>query len=139
MKKLVILLSLMVFACSSDDNERENHNNVPQEDTLIGTWELIESYGSDGSNDSQWSVVQEQFRYTYTFRVDNSMRWDDNYDCDGVYENNTPDFLEINFDCTDSQFTGTYHMAFENHNLILIPEPNCPEACALKFRKISSN
>lgn len=138
MKKLLILLSLMVFACSSDDNDRERQNSVPQEDTLNGTWELIESYGSDGSNESQWSIVQEQFRYTYTFKNDNTVTRS-SFECEGNYNNDPLDYIEIMFDCTLIQFFDAYYFEFDNHNLILIPEPNCPEACALKFKKISSN
>jgi hypothetical protein len=138
MKKLIIILSLLVFACSSDNNDSEDQNSMPQEDTLIGTWELIEAYGSDGSGESQWSEVQEQFRYTYTFKNDNVVNRS-SFECDGSFENDPFDYLEIMFDCPEIQFFEAYYLSFENHDMVLTPDPNCPEACALKFKKTGFN
>jgi hypothetical protein len=139
MKKLVILLSLMLVACSSDDdNVVAEGNNVPQEDTLIGTWKLFEEQiFSSNSGNMVWIPVSEPFNHTYTFRTDNSVTRS-NLDCDGTYENNPADYLEVTFDCPEYLFVKEHYISFDNHNLILTPPGSCDEAgvCAYKYEKI---
>ncbi|MCF1191118.1 hypothetical protein LRR18_05930 [Mangrovimonas sp. AS39] len=143
MKKLVILLSLMVFACSSDDNDKENQTNTPHEDTLIGTWKLIEhKIFSISSGEMVWITITEPFNFTYEFGEDNSLIRS-NYVCDGTYENNPTDYLVTTFDCPEFPLPDVreYHLSFENHNLVLIEPGSCDEsgACGYKFSKVISN
>ncbi len=142
MKKLVMLLSLMVFTCSSDDNDRENQNNVPQEDTLLGTWELIElKVQVNNSEETEWNSVPESFRYTYIFDDNNIVTRSNYINCEGTYENNPDDYIEITFDCPEYPDYREYFVSFEEHSLILTPPGSCDEsgACASKYRKVISN
>lgn len=143
MKKLVILLSLMVFACSSDDNDIENQNNVPQEDTLIGTWKLIElETPITNSDETQWEPVPDWFSHTYSFNADFTVTRT-GYDCDGTYENDPANYLVRTFDCPGFQNPDIqeYIISFDNHNLILGKPEGCDEAgaCASKYEKVISN
>ena len=138
MKKLVILLSLMVFACSSDDNDRENQNNEPKEDTLLGTWKLIELEVLMTSSDQTfWQPVPDWFSHTYSFNADFTVTRT-GYDCDGTYENSPTDYIEITFECPGNSDYREFNISFDNHNLILTPPGSCDEsgACASKYEKI---
>ncbi|MCF1191117.1 hypothetical protein LRR18_05925 [Mangrovimonas sp. AS39] len=145
MKKLVILLSLMVFACSSDDDNNivPQGNNEPQEDTLIGTWKLIEFNLLDhNTSETQWWSVPEWISHTYSFNADFTVT-QTGYDCEGTYENDPADYLVRTFDCPGfpNPDIQEYIISFDNHNLILAKPDGCDEvgACASKYEKVVSN
>src|SRR5699024_9416498 len=107
---LSVLLSLT--GCSHDDT------NI-QENNLLGTWKLIETYGSDGGSNPQWTTVSNG--YTYTFGDDGTLI-SDRFTCNGSYTLLSQNQVKISFDCTDSQFNLVYNFTFKNQNLILIPD-----------------
>ena len=128
MKSFFYILIIILLSCNSDDK------NV-NKDSIIGTWKLIELYGSDGT-EGNWNTVNGG--HTYTINIDNTVS-SSNYTCIGDYFIN--DELEyslfINFDCQNIVFNGNYKFEFENGQLILYWNPiNCDEGCAEKYFKI---
>ncbi len=128
MKSIILILSmfLSLTSCSDDDTKS-------QETSIIGTWQLIETYGSDGGSNPQWTSVDNG--YIYTFNNDGSVI-SDRFTCNGNYTLSSNQ-ITITFDCTDSQFNLTYEYLFENEKLILTPVlSNCDEGCGEKYKKI---
>ncbi|HTO34787.1 MAG: hypothetical protein RBR78_01180 [Flavobacteriaceae bacterium] len=132
MKKLFLFTVLLSFAfiangCSDDDKSKKIDNSI------VGTWKLIEEYGSSGGA-GQWYPVENG--YTYSFE-ENNILVSNRFSCNGTY-NETTDSLTINFDCSDSQFYLTYDVSFENNYLVLTPNPlYCDEGCAEKYQRIN--
>lgn len=134
MKKIFLITILLSFAfvvnsCSDDDNSKKIDNSI------FGTWKLIEVYGSDGGA-GQWTSVENG--YTYSFEEDNILN-SNRFSCNGTYSETSED-LTINFDCSDGQFYGTYNISFENNRLILTfisgTWGSCDEGCAEKYQRI---
>ena len=129
MKKFVIIVSLFFFISSCNNEE-----NKQQENSLVGTWKLIETYGGDGGSSSKWTKVNDG--YTFHFDSNNSII-SNKFSCNGIYHINSND-ININFNCTNSQFNQTYNYSIENGNIILKPSLlYCDEGCAEKFQKIT--
>lgn len=129
MKTIVLsfLCFISFFSCSDDENK-------PQENSIIGSWKLVEIYGSDGT-DAHWTPIENG--YTYSFTGSNTLI-SNRFQCNGTYSNQT-DSITINFDCPENQFNGTYGISFENDNLILSSDPlDCDEGCAEKYKRVAS-
>jgi len=128
MKSLILILSMLLSltSCSDDDTKA-------QEVSIIGTWKLIETYGSDGGSNPQWATVENG--YTYTFNNGGSII-SNRFNCNGSYTMSLND-ITINFSCSDSQFNLIYSYVFEDGKLILTPDlMNCDEGCGEKYQKI---
>ncbi|MEB2774050.1 hypothetical protein SYJ56_01960 [Algoriphagus sp. D3-2-R+10] len=127
MKYIIIVLALLLpFAGCSDVG-------APQGvDSVQGTWQLIETYGSDGGA-GNWMSIENG--YTYTFEEDNILL-SNRFSCNGTYVE-TADSLTIDFNCTDVQFQLVYGVSYEENRLVLTPDPaNCDEGCAEKFKRV---
>ena len=127
MKQLIFIFSILfLLSGCSEDNEKQ------QENSIFGTWKLVETYGSAGGQ-GQWTPVENG--YTYTFGEDGILI-SDRFSCEGTYIVDLNN-ITIDFDCQESQFHLTYGVSFENNNLILTPDPvNCDEGCAEKYQRM---
>lgn len=128
MKSIILILSMLLSltSCSDDDVK-------PQENDILGTWKLIETYGSDGGSNPQWTAVNNG--YTYTFNNDGTLI-SDRFTCNGSYSLLSQNQVTISFDCADSQFNLVYNFTFKNQYLILTPNlSNCDEGCGDKYEK----
>ncbi len=122
MKNMIYLfISILLFACSDDENVN----------TVIGSWQLVENYGSDGNAAPHWYPVEDGFIYTFT---NNGIINSSEYECSGTFDYNSSENITINFDCPDMSFNGSFDIVFENNYLILTPNPSsCDEGCSEKF------
>jgi len=129
MKHLILIFWLLftLSGCSDDDND------IEYRDELLGTWKLVEEFGSSGGP-GQWHKVKNG--YTYTFDGSGNLITD-RYSCKGTYQE-TVDEVTIEFDCPDSKYRVTAAVSFNNNHLILTPDPGvyCDEGCATKFKRI---
>jgi len=137
MKPIILILSMLLsFTSCSDDDTKS------QEENFLGTWKLIETYGSDGGSNPQWTIVDNG--YTYTFSNDGTFSSTRFTECTtGTYDvsNNTItlDYSCVGFDTGVENPPGTFveNYNFENGNIILTPTyMNCIEGCGYKFEKI---
>ncbi len=128
MKTILVLFGLIFSLTSCSDDE-----NKVQENSIIGTWKLVEVYGSDGAN-GQWNPIENG--YTYNFTEPNVLI-SNRFPCNGIFSTQS-DSLAISFDCGDNQFNMIYGISFDGQNLILSPDPiNCDEGCAEKYEKLA--
>ncbi|MCF6296335.1 MAG: hypothetical protein L3J25_11690 [Flavobacteriaceae bacterium] len=138
--KNLILSVLVISLISCTKNERI----IDQNTKMIGTWQLIEIFESEGASNPQWTEIENG--YTYTFNSDNSFISNRFLECtNGIYTvlNGilTLDFGCQNFDTGIESPAGTFieNYTFESGNLILVPEYlNCIEGCGYKFKKTTS-
>ncbi len=122
-----LFLSSLLSSCNSDD--KNNNDN-----SIIGTWKLIESYGSDGTQGS-WTTIDDG--HSYTFNLDNMIS-SDKYSCVGNYIiNEELEYsLSIVFNCQNIEFNGSYQFEFENGQLVLYGNPiSCDEGCGEKYER----
>ena len=131
MKNLILIAVL--FTSLSGCTNNENESRQIQESSIIGTWKLIEKYGSDGGSDPQWNTVEDG--YVYTFK-NNDIIISNRFNCNGSYTLSSSNQVTITFDCSDSQFNLVYDYTFENRKLILTNLSNCDEGCGEKYEKI---
>ena len=123
--------------CSKDDGAKDQDNSI------IGTWELIEAYGSDGGSNPQWASVDNG--YKYTFNENGSFTSNRFLECfEGNYSISeislTLDYGCSNFDTGIETPAGTFveKYSFEGTNIILTPTYlGCIEGCKYKFQKLN--
>lgn len=132
---LVFISILLILSCNNDDDTQINDNSI------IGTWKLIEVYGNDGAN-GQWTDVDNGF--TYTFKNDGSFTSTRFSEClYGTYVISESS-LSLDFGCEnfstgiespEGTFIESYR--FEEGKLYLSPTYlSCDEGCSYKFSKI---
>lgn len=121
----------MSFSSCSQNDEKEIEEN-----SILGTWKLVERIESGDDGLPIWQAVGEEQSYTYTF-FEEGMLKSSRYNCNGTYELGTLNILHLEFDCNDGRIKGNLKYEFKNANLILTPEPNsCDEGCDEKFEKV---
>lgn len=135
MKNLVLLFSIILSfsSCSQSDEKKINDNSI------IGTWKLIEKIGSGDDGFPIWKPVDETEVYFYTFLENGIIINSRNEnDCNGVYKlNSTKTTINIVYDCNNSLTEGNFNFTFENNNLVLSPKPDlCDEGCSQKFKRV---
>lgn len=144
MKKLLKLgmiscFVLTLFGCSNDDE------NIKDENSIVGTWKLIEVYNDPGDGSGSWNSIENG--YTYNFSVNGEFTSTRFSECSsGNYSINS-NKLTLDFDCDG--FTagienpeGTFieNYTFESDRIILVPTYlNCDEGCGWKFEKINQS
>ena len=134
---LILSIFFMTTGCSEEKNEQQNNS-------IYGTWKLIELYQSDGGSNPQWTTVD--VAYTYTFNNDGTFSSTRFTECtSGTYDKSN-NSITLDYGCDGfntgielppGTFVESY--IFENANLILTPSYlNCFEGCAYKFEKIEN-
>lgn len=140
-KKLKIgilsLLTIAIIGCSSDDEK------IEAEQSIIGTWKLIEVYLDPGDGSGNWSSVENG--YTYNFLANGqftSTRFSECSTGNYVIDSNQ---LTLDFDCDGfttgiEEPEGTFieNYTFESNTIILVPNYIlCIEGCGWKFEKVN--
>lgn len=138
-KVWVLLLSFLLIGCN-DNDFAEN----PTE-SIIGTWQLIESLIDIGDGNGDWRPVSVNDGYAYNFSPDGEFTSDRFDECAaGSYSISSVDSeLTLVYDCDGftqgiEEPAGTFieQFRFESNDLILKPTYIfCTEQCGLKFRK----
>lgn len=138
MKKLVLILcvSFLAMSCSSDDTTQEENT------TLVGTWQLVEIYLSDGEGSGGWNSIDDG--YTYTFKSDSTFTSNRFSECTTGKYSVSATQLVLEYDCED--FTteiespeGTFIENFKMEDRFIFLTPaylQCIEGCSYKFLKI---
>lgn len=142
MKKLLKLGMIFCFVltisgCSNDDE------NIKDENSIVGTWKLIEVYDDPGDGSGSWNSVENG--YTYNFSLNGQFTSTRFSECNsGNYSINSNE-LTLDFDCDgfttgieDPEGTFIENYTFELNRIILVPTYlNCTEGCGWKFEKIT--
>lgn len=141
MKTMILILSILLLTtgCSEDET-------VQQENSILGTWQLIETKFNDANGAGRW----EPFEIGRIIIFNQDLSYESEIyptDCGGInsstyrIQNESEiNVVEITITCVNPNmvFESTDSFSFdENSNLILIPiEPECPEGCAFKYEKV---
>lgn len=137
MKSTILILSILLSFTSCNDDDTK-----PQEINILGTWKLIETYGSYGGSNPQWTSIDNG--YTYTFNNDGTFSSTRFTECTtGTYETSSSSITLVygceGFDTGIENPAGTFveNYVFDNEYIILKPSyMNCDEGCSYKFKKI---
>ncbi|MDQ6472375.1 lipocalin family protein [Flavobacterium sp. LHD-80] len=139
MKKLIILLvfAFLQIGCNNDNDSK------PLDTNIVGTWQLVHVYSSDGGSNSGWNRVKNG--YTYTFKDDGSFTSTRFKECtSGTYKLEAS-LLTLTFGCPNFGTKMTPNGTFiENYNIedgkmILSPTYlSCIEGCGYRFMKIKN-
>ncbi|AUS07068.1 hypothetical protein [Pseudotamlana carrageenivorans] len=137
MKLTILILCIFLSLTSCSDDEAKS-----QENNFLGTWKLIETYGSDGGSNSQWTSVDNG--YTYTFNNNGTFSSTRFTECTtGTYGVSSNSITLVygceGFDTGIENPAGTFveNYVFEDENIILTPTyMNCDEGCSYKFEKV---
>jgi hypothetical protein len=137
MKTLTLILSIFTLFIGCAKVEE-----IQTENSIYGTWRLVETYNSSGAGDGKWLKVTNS--YTYTFNTDGSFKSSRFPEClSGDYDlTSTQITLKygcVNFDSgiTSPPTTFVENFSFEGSFLFLKPSYlNCDEGCSFKFQKI---
>ncbi|MBI6117261.1 hypothetical protein [Salegentibacter maritimus] len=141
MKNIILLISLATTIISCSQNDEDD----PIEETIYGTWKLIETYNGSGANNSQWKTIDDG--YIYTFKKDNTFSSNRFNECsEGTFEINDSNLI-LKFNCIEfntgiEPSPGVFieNYAFGENYLFLTPTYlNCDEGCSNKFEKIKLN
>lgn len=139
MKKMFLILSILFLftGCNHEDPKQ-------QENSIYGTWKLIEIYQGDGGSNPQWTTVNSG--YTYTFNNDGTFSSTRFTECNSGTYVMSSDLITLKYNCNGFDTgienpPGTFAESyiFKNTNLILTPSYlNCIEGCDYKFEKIEN-
>ena len=141
MKRMIFLFVLILsfLACSNNDDE----NNENQ--SIIGTWELVEKYGSSAGGDFQWMPVEDG--YYYTFSKNGNFSSNRFSECQTGNYSLTDTQLILDYSCEG--FTtgietpeGTFVENYRLKDNLLFLSPtylNCDEGCEYKFEKVNED
>ncbi|WP_159439336.1 lipocalin-like domain-containing protein [Tenacibaculum agarivorans] len=131
------LLAILLIGCSSDSK------NVEIENSIIGTWKLIEIYNDSGDGTGSWKPVENG--YTYNFSIDGQFTSTRFSECSSGNYTIDANQLTLDFDCNgfttgiekpEGIFIENY--AFESNTVVFIPiYLNCVEGCGWKFEKLN--
>ena len=123
-------MCVLVF---SGCTKEENGPSIEQK--LLGSWQLIEFFGTDGTVDSQWYPIDNG--YVFTFK-ENSVIGYSEATCDEIYEFLTNTRIGIIIDCDGSGRFAQLEVSFEEGKLILssVPDDGCDEGCKEKFKRL---
>lgn len=139
MKNLILLFSLILSFSSCSQNEEEKIND----NSIVGTWELIESFvNTSMENNGEWKPIENG--YIYTFNLDGTFYSNKFPECTQGTYNLTDVLLTLEFNCNDfsSGFfetpKGTFVESYRirNNELFLSPRYIFCEGCSWKFKKV---
>ncbi|MCX2839923.1 hypothetical protein OQ279_17490 [Salinimicrobium sp. MT39] len=131
-----IILGVSFISCSDDDEE------VKEKDSLIGTWQLVQTYANSGAGPGNWNEVEDGYTYTFLQNGDfYSTRFDE---CTSGTFSTESNLLILDFGCDG--FTtgieapeGVFVEEYIFDNGLLVTNPTyltCIEGCGFKFRKM---
>ncbi|NCT17677.1 MAG: hypothetical protein COW66_07725 [Flavobacteriaceae bacterium CG18_big_fil_WC_8_21_14_2_50_34_36] len=122
---LITFIGMQLSCTTSDVNENS-------ENTLIGKWQLIEWYSSEGA-EGTWEIIDNG--YFYQFNEDNTLE-SNLFNCNGSYsvEDNLEYNLLISFNCENNQFQGYHKIEYDGDYLLLWAE-GCVVACIGKYKR----
>lgn len=130
------LVAIVLIGCSSDDK-------VATEQSIIGTWKLIEVDLDPGDASGSWSSVENG--YTYNFSANGQFTSTRFSECStGTYSLDSNQ-LTLDFDCDgfttgieDPEGTFIENYTFESNTVIVVPTYiTCIEGCGWKFEKVN--
>jgi len=125
----IICVVLALISCSK--NEKESIN-----DSLYGTWVLVEKVQSGSDGLSAWLPVNEFQFYTLTLSEEGILTHS-KYENNGTFELISSNLLRVHISSNQGNLQGEYKYVLENKNLFLSPVPNtCDEGCSEKFVRI---
>lgn len=131
MKAMILIFSLFILGCSSDDTPKKETNNIPKE--LIGKWKIVEVYETDGGSEPQWRNENTIYEYNIWFK-NNGEYIKNEGDSYGIYEleNNNLKYI-----LTSTQNSQTVHIENLTINSLIIDFLNF-EPYKHKYMKVSS-
>lgn len=139
MKPIILILAILFsFVACSNDDEKE----LTTQERLIGTWKLVEVYGSDGGQ-GQWTPVEDG--YTYTFNDNGTFTSTRFSECTYGTYTLTSSTLILSFGCEgfttgieDPEGTFIENFVYDNNFIFLSPTYlTCDEGCDQKYQKIT--
>ena len=131
------LILLMTLLLTAGGCTKEDHKDTKQENSIYGTWKLVETSGSDGGSDPTWSSVDNG--YTYTFKRESNIIISNRFNCDGEFTQSSENTIEIKFNCDENQFSMSYSYELNKDELVLVADLSiCPEGCGEKYQKIQT-
>jgi len=122
--QVLILVLTTLVSCTKN-------NDILKENSIIGTWQLVERFDGGSPNPIQTIENGEIIVFNADFSYSNN-----SYDCDGSFTVNNS-FVYISMPCVSVENL-TYSFSFENSNLLLTNVPStCDEGCYDKYKKIT--
>lgn len=123
------------MGCSSDDDKNS-------EQSLIGTWQLIESFDGFGNDSGSWDPVENGYKYEFT--ADNKFTSTRFPECSYGTYSLTDSQLTFDYGCEDFDAgvenpEAIFIESFKVDGQYMILEPTylfCIEICRWKFKKI---
>ena len=137
MKSLIFIVGIIISCHScSQNNESEVEDN-----SIIGTWKLVEVYSSDGGSNPKWNKIENG--YVYIFKSDNSFTSNRFSECETGSFTFSQTQLILTYNCPDFSTgieypAGTFIENYSKNNGEIILKPTyltCIEGCGYKFRK----
>lgn len=130
---LVCMFMVLAVSC---DLESTNVGSSLKSTTLVGTWQLSETYISPGGV-TEWVAVEEGFRYTFeTNGLFRKTENDGTVQEEGIYRLEEDElFIEFNFEGAPT--TLGYYLEQTDDTITLSPSfPTfCIEACLYRFKR----
>jgi len=127
MKNMFLILSIFFFITGCSEEETKS-----QENSIYGTWQLIERFDGGSPNPNQ--TIQNGEIITFSSQ---NIYSNDSYQCNGTYNFNNS-ILEISASCITADLL-KYTFTIENSELKLTAYPTtCDEGCYDKYIRISS-
>ena len=131
------LIFLMTLLLTTGGCTKDEHKDTKQENSIYGTWKLVETSGSDGGSEPTWSSVDNG--YTYTFKRESNNIISNRFNCDGEFTLPSENTIEIKFNCDENQFSMSYSYELNKGELLLTADLSiCPEGCGEKYQMIQT-
>lgn len=130
MRFLQILILVITTSFTSCNKNEEN--NINPENSIIGTWQLIERFDGGSptpiQNIENGEIIEFNLDLTYS---------NNTFSCDGSYIINNSN-IDILVPCISSDNL-TYTFSFENKYLLMTSIPStCDEGCYDKYKRLNS-
>lgn len=132
MKNLILIFSIILSfnSCSQNDENKTDNNSI------VGTWKVIEILSSDGGSPLLWHTIENGSTYTF---YSNGVIKSSKFSCDvsGRYTIINSNLIHVEYDCGNSKINYNLDFTFMENKLLLTPNPNnCYEGCTEKLMKI---
>jgi hypothetical protein len=135
MKKIIFILGIIVLTINCGSSNNQTISNL--QNSIIGTWNMIEVYEDYGQVNPQWEKFTIGF--DYTFNTDGTF-YSNRFNCDnGTYILKNDNYVTVNLNCSGNQLHLPHKFTFENGLLIItLDSKDCDEGCpGEKFKRIN--